>query len=144
MRHARPIALSLLGAATTLLVAAGPAFASTHATSSQASAVAKAVRSSHVDDIDDVPTKRYTVTNIRISTVSKAWAMASLAPTKAYRNSFQPATLVAVKPAGTREWIVVDLGTAEVGCGIAPNRVLADLLGLKGTEVPCPTGTGIS
>ena len=143
MRQVRPIALSLLGVAT-FIVSTGPALASTHATSSQASAVARAVRSSHVDDIDKVPTKRYTVTNVRISTVSNAWAMASLAPTKAYRNSFQPATVVAIRPAGTREWIVVDLGTAEVGCGIAPNRVLTDLLGLKGTEVPCPTGTGIS
>jgi hypothetical protein len=141
MRQVRPIALSLLGAVT-LLAAAGPALASTHATSSQSSAVARAVRSSHVDDIDKVSTKRYAVTNVRISTVSKAWAMASLAPTKAYRNSFQSATIVAVKPAGTREWIVVDLGTAEVGCGIAPDRVLSDLLGLKGTEVPCPTGVG--
>jgi hypothetical protein len=143
MRQVRLTALSLFGAAS-LLVLAGTALASTHATSSQAGAVASAVRSSHVDDIDKVPTKRYTVTNVRISTVSKAWAMASLVPTKAYRNSFQSATVVAVKPAGTREWVVVDLGTAEVGCGIAPNRVLADLLGLKGTEVPCPTGTGIS
>jgi hypothetical protein len=96
-----------------------------------------------VDDIDKVPAKRYSVTNVRISTVSKAWAMASLVPTKGYRNTFQPASVVAVKPAGTREWVVVDLGTAQVGCGIAPNRVLTDLLGLKGTEVPCPTGAGI-
>lgn len=143
MRQIRPVALALLGAAT-LLVPAGAALASTHATSSQASAVARAVRSSHVEDIDKVPTKRYTVTNVRISTVSKAWAMASLVPTKAYRNSFQSATAVAVRPAGTHEWIVVDLGSAEVGCGMAPNRVLADLLGLQGTEMPCPTGTGIS
>jgi len=97
-----------------------------------------------VDDIDKTPTNRYTVTNVRISTVSKAWAMASLVPTKAYRNKFQAATAVAVKPAGTREWVIVDLGTAEVGCGIAPNPVLTDLLGLKGGEVPCPTGTGIA
>jgi hypothetical protein len=142
MRQIRPVALALLGA--TLLVPAGAALASTHATSSQASAVARAVRSSYVEDVDKVPTKRYTVTNVRISTVSKAWAMASLVPTKAYRNSFQSATAVAVRPAGTHVWIVVDLGSAEVGCGMAPNRVLADLLGLQGTEMPCPTGTGIS
>jgi hypothetical protein len=143
MSQTRLITLSLMGAAS-LLMSAGEALASTHATSSQASAVAKAVRTSPVDDIDKVPTKRYSVTNVRISTVSKAWAMASLVPREAYRNTFQTATVVAVKPAGTREWVVVDLGTAEVGCGIAPNRVLSDLLGLKGTEVPCPTGAGIS
>jgi len=143
MRHVRLTVLSLLGAVS-FLTAAGEALASTHATSSQASAVAKAVRRSSVDDIDKVPAKRYRVSDVRISTVSRAWAMASLLPTKAYRNTFQPATVVAVKPAGTREWVVVDLGTAQVGCGIAPNQVLSDLLGLKGSEVPCPTGTGIS
>jgi hypothetical protein len=142
MNHVRLTALSLLGAAS-LLIPAGEALASTRATSSQASAVAKAVRSSPVDDIDKVPANRYSVTNVRISVVSRAWAMGSLVPTKAYRNKFQPATVVAVKPAGTREWVVVDLGTAEVGCGIAPNEVLSDLLGLKGSEVPCATGTGI-
>jgi hypothetical protein len=143
MRHVRLTLLSLLGVVL-FLTAAGEALASTRATSSQASAVAKAVRRSSVDDIDKVPAKRYSVKDVRISTVSKAWAMASLVPTKAYRNTFQPATVVAVKPAGTREWVVVDLGTAQVGCGIAPNLVLSDLLGLKGSEVPCPTGTGIS
>jgi hypothetical protein len=94
MRHVRLMTLSLLGAAA-LLTGGGEALASTHATSSQASAVAKAVRRSPVDDVDKVPTKRYTVTNVRISTVSRAWAMASLVPTKAFRNSFQPATVVA-------------------------------------------------
>jgi hypothetical protein len=142
MRKVHLTALLMMGAAWFLL-ATGDTLASTHATSSQASAVAKAVGRSPVDDIDKVPAKRYSVTNVRISVVSKAWAMASLVPTKAYRNTFQAATVVAVKPAGTREWVVVDLGTAEVGCGIAPNKVLADLLGLKGSEVPCPTGSGI-
>lgn len=128
----------------TATAAAVAAAASTHATSPQAAAVAKAVRSTHVDDMNKVPSKRYTVTNVRISTVSKSWAMASIEPTKAYRNSFQSAIAVAVRPAGTREWVVVDVGSAQVGCGIAPNAVLADLLGLKGGETPCPSGTGIS
>ncbi|MGH2902188.1 MAG: hypothetical protein ACRDK7_01120, partial [Solirubrobacteraceae bacterium] len=34
--------------------------------------------------------------------------------------------------------------TAEVGCGIAPDPVLADLLGLKAGEQPCAPGEGIS
>ena len=143
MRPLHISTISLLGIVLTLATA-GDAIASTHATSSQASAVAKAVRSSPVDDINKVPTNRYTIGNIRISTVSKSWAMASLTATSAYRNRFQAATAVAVRPAGTREWVVVDVGTAEVGCGIAPNRVLSDLLGLKGAETPCPSGTGIA
>lgn len=127
----------VLGGATTAL-------ASKRASRSQASAVAEAVRSSPVGGINRVPTGRYTVTNVRVSTVSPAWAMASVMPTKAFRNRFQSATVVAVKPAGTRRWVVVDLGSAEVGCGIAPDAVLADLLGLKSGEAPCPPGEGIA
>jgi len=97
-----------------------------------------------VGGIDRVPAKRYRVTKVKISTVSRAWAIASLVPAKGYRRSFQPATAILVNPAGTRSWVLVDLGSAEVGCGIAPDAVLADLLGLKAGETPCPPGEGIS
>jgi hypothetical protein len=126
------------------LVLAAGALARKNATPTQAKAVSQAVTSSPVGGINKVPTRRYTVTNVKISTVSKAWAMASLVPTKAFRKSFQAATVVAVQPAGTSKWVVVDLGSAEVGCGIAPNAVLADLLGLKRGESPCPPGEGIA
>ena len=52
--------------------------------------------------------------------------------------------MLAVKLAGKSTWVVVDAGTAEVGCGIAPDPVLADLLGLKAGEQPCAPGEGIS
>jgi hypothetical protein len=143
MRNARVVALSLLGAGS-FLIPAGAALASTRATNAQASAVASAVRSSPVGGMNKVPTKRYKVTNVRISSVSKAWAMASLEPTKGYQTTFQAATVLAVQPAGTHTWVVVDLGSAEVGCGIAPNPVLADLLGLKRNQAPCPPGKGIA
>jgi hypothetical protein len=124
---------------------AGTALANKSASRSQANAVAQAIRSSPVAQINRVPTNRYRVTRVRISTVSSAWAMASLVPTKAFRNTFQSAIVVAVKPAGPRSrWVVVDLGSAQVGCGIAPNVVLADLLGLKSGESPCGPGEGIS
>jgi hypothetical protein len=125
-------------------VLAASAFARRNATRTQANAVAQAAKSSPVGGINRVSTNRYTVANVKISTVSKAWAMASLAPAKAFRNSFQAAAIVAVQPAGTGRWVVVDLGSAEVGCGIAPNAVLADLLGLKRGESPCPPGEGIA
>jgi hypothetical protein len=136
-------------AALVLLVAlavwgAGTALASKSASRSQATAVAQAVRSSPVGGINKVPTSRYSVRRVRISTVSSAWAMASLVPTKAARNKFQASTAVLVKPAGGSRWVVVDVGSAQVGCGIAPNAVLADLLGLKSGESPCPMGEGIS
>jgi hypothetical protein len=126
------------------LVLAAAAPARKNATPRQANAVAQAVKSSPVGGINKVPSNRYTVTNVRISTVSKAWAMASLKATRAFRNSFQAATIVAVQPAGTSKWVVVDLGSAQVGCGIAPNAVLADLLGLKRGESPCPPGEGVA
>lgn len=123
---------------------AASAFASQRASRSQANAVTQAVRSSPVGGIDKVPARRYTVGKVRISTLSRAWAMASLVPTRASRNTFQTATVIAVRLAGTRTWVVVDLGSAQVGCGIAPNAVIADLLGLRSGESPCLPGDGIA
>jgi hypothetical protein len=60
-----------------------------------------------------------------------------LVATSAFKSKFQNAFVVAVKLAGTSRWVVVDLGSAEVGCGIAPNKVLADLFK---TNRPCPVG----
>jgi hypothetical protein len=143
MRHHHVAALPVLVLLAVLSLAA-TAFAARNATRSQASAIARAVRSSPVAGIDKVPARHYRVVNVRISTVSSAWAMASLTPTKAARDNFQPAIVLAIEPAGTRSWTVVDLGSAEVGCGIAPNAVLADLLALKSGESPCPPGEGVS
>jgi hypothetical protein len=143
MSQRRFVALALL-AALAFAALATSALARRNATRAQANAVAQAVKSSPVGGINKVPTKRYVVTKVKISTVGKAWAMASLQPTKAFRTRFQAASVVAVQPAGTSRWVVVDLGTAEVGCGIAPNAVLADLLGLKAGESPCPPGEGIA
>ncbi|MGZ4233173.1 MAG: hypothetical protein ACXVS6_23055 [Solirubrobacteraceae bacterium] len=81
------------------------------------------------------------VTGQRISTVSKSWAIAQLVAAPAFRTTFQNATVLAIRAAGTNGWVVVDFGTAEVGCGIAPNKVLADLFK---TKQPCPPGQGIS
>jgi hypothetical protein len=93
-----------------------------------------------VGGINKVPTSKYRVTGQRVSTVSKHWAIAQLVATPASRATFQNATVLAIRPAGTNGWVVVDVGTAEVGCGIAPNKVLADLFK---TKTPCPPGQGI-
>ena len=69
------------------------------------------------------------------------WAIAQLVARPAFRTTFQNATVLAIRAAGTNGWVVVDLGAAEVGCGIAPNKVLADLFKAK---TPCPLGQGIS
>ena len=44
-----------------------------------------------------------------------------------------------VNLAGTRTWVVVDLGSAQVGCGIVPTAVISDLLG---GDAGCPPGSG--
>lgn len=100
-------------------------------------ALTNAVHASSVGGINRIPRSHYRVTAERVSSVSSAWATAQLAATPAARSSFQNVAVVAVRPAGTHRWVVVDLGSAEVGCGIAPNKVLADLFN---TKRPCPLG----
>lgn len=143
MRVGRSASITLV-IAITAAIPISPAVASKSATPSQFTALSRAIRTSPVGGMDRVPARRYRVSHVRISTVSRAWASASLVPTKAFRRTFQAAYVVAVRLAGTGTWVVVDLGSAEVGCGTAPNAVLSDLLGLKGGEQPCPPGAGIS
>lgn len=129
---------AMVGAAA--MVYAAPAGASRAATARERQGITNAVRTSGVGGINKVPRNRYTVTGQRVSTVSRNWASARLVATPAFRSTFQNATVVAVKLAGTNFWVVVDVGSGEIGCGIAPNRVLADLFR---TNTPCPRG-GIS
>jgi hypothetical protein len=143
MRHARSAAIALAVAALALTLSSS-ALASKRATPAQVKALIRAVRTTPVAGIDKVPTNRYQVSGVKISTVGKAWATASLVPTKRFQGTFQGAYVLAVQLAGTGSWVVVDAGSAEVGCGIAPDPVLADLLGLKAGEQPCPPGEGIA
>ncbi len=137
---ARLVALAVL--ATFAL--SGTALASRNATSAQLRALTRAIRATPVAGIDKIPTNRYRVTRAKISTVSTSWASAWVEPTKRFQATLQGIEVLAVKPGGTSTWVVVDAGTAEVGCGIAPDPVLADLLGLKAGEQPCAPGEGIS
>lgn len=132
------LALVLAGAALSIVFVAS-AEASRAPTRSQQSALTSAVHASSVGGLNRVPQRAYRVTGVRISSVSSSWAMADLTATRAYRSTFQNASVIAVKLAGTRRWVVVDLGSAQVGCGIAPDKVLADLFQ---TKDPCPPGTG--
>jgi hypothetical protein len=126
---------------TTAMVCAAPAGASRAANANERRALTTAVHASPVGGINKVPRSHYRVTGQRVSTVSKAWAIAQMVATPPSRTTFQNATVLAIRPAGTNGWVVVDVGTAEVGCGIAPNKVLADLFK---TKTPCPPGQGIS
>ena len=114
-----------------------PAEASRAANAKERSALTAAVHATRVAGLNTVPRSHYRVTGQRVSTVSRNWASARLVATPAARSTFQNAIVVAVKPAGTNQWVVVDLGSADVGCGIAPNKVLADLFK---TTTPCPSG----
>ena len=136
--RAASVAALVIAAAMAL---ATPAGASRAANAKERRALANAVHVSPVGGIDTVPRSHYRVTGQRVSTVSTSWAIARLSATPAFRTTFQDAIVLAIRPAGTNGWVVVDLGTAEVGCGIAPNKVLADLFK---TKHPCPPGQGLS
>jgi hypothetical protein len=121
-------------------ILAAPAGASRAANAKERGGLTAAVHASQVGGLNKIPQSQYRVTDQRVSTVSNHWATAQLVATPAFRDSFQNATVIAVRLAGSSQWVVVDLGTADVGCGIAPDKVLADLFK---TSQPCPSG-GIS
>jgi hypothetical protein len=119
------------------LVATAPASAARRANAQQRTALAAAIKSSPVADIDRVPTRKYRVTGATVSTVSSSWALANITPTRAARGTLQGGVAVAVRLAGTRQWVVVDFGSSEVGCSIAPDAVLADLYGVRSVRGMC-------
>jgi len=119
---------------TTFVASAG---ASRAPSNRERTALTNAVHGSSVGGINRIPRSRYRVTDQRVSSVSSSWATAQLVAAPAARSTFQNVAVVAVRPAGTQRWVVVDLGSAEVGCGIAPNKVLADLFN---TKRPCALG----
>lgn len=116
---------------------AAPAGASRAPKGNEAQALASAVSGSPVAGVNRVPKSQYRVSGQRVSTVSSSWAKEQLVARNGFQSTFQDATVVAVKLAGTARWVVVDLGSSEVGCGIAPNKVLSDLFKVKD---PCPSG----
>lgn len=125
------------------LLATAPAGAARKATRAQTAALAKAVFSSPLGGGDPDFKARYRVIDAKISTVSRSWATATVAPKPRWAMSLQGGYVIAVQPAGTKSWVVVDFGSADVGCGIAPNSVIADLLGIKTIASVCPPGTGV-
>lgn len=134
--RSRVLPLILTGATLFLILVASAG--ARRAPSSQArTALIAAVHTSSVGGLNKIPRSHYRVTGAQISSVSSSWASAQLIATAAYRSRFQNVTIVAVQPAGTSRWVVVDLGSAQVGCGIAPDKVLQDLYR---TKRPCASG----
>lgn len=81
-------------------------------------AVTTAVRTSEFTE--GVPASSYRVTGLR---TSGSWATVTLTPAK--NAELDPATVVLRRTSGT--WSVVDLGTAGVGCDVAPAAAIAAL-----------------
>ncbi len=119
-------------------LAAGPAAAKKSPTRAQAAAITAAVRSTTLGGANKLPKRWYTVNRIAISSLSPSWALAWQTATKAGEGKFQPAYFILVQPQGAKRWTVVSLGTALVGCGVAPDVVIKDLTGGG-----CPPGEGI-
>jgi hypothetical protein len=135
----RLAAAALIGTSVAMIFA-GSAGASRSPKGGERQAIDNAVLATRVAGLNQVPRSHYRITGERVSTVSSSWAKAEIVARAGFKNSFQNAIVVEVRPAGTRQWVVVDLGSAQVGCGIAPDKVLADLFKVK---TPCPPGTGI-
>lgn len=125
------------------LLTALPASAARKATRSETAALSKAVFQSPLGGGDPDFAARFRVTGAKVSTVSKAWATANVVPKPRYARSLQGGYVIAVQPAGTKSWVVVDFGSADVGCGIAPTPVIADLLNVKPAKNACPPGSGV-
>jgi hypothetical protein len=140
-RSALAAGLSIALAVPVALAIAVPAGASRKASAQQRRALTAAVQRTPVAGLNKIPKSNYRVTGQRISTVSRNWAIAYTKPASAHETTFQPGYVIAVEPAGTRAWVVVDAGSSMVGCGIAPTAVIADLLGVKKGQA-CPAGTG--
>ncbi|HEU4658144.1 MAG TPA: hypothetical protein VFR97_11485 [Capillimicrobium sp.] len=127
---------ALAAAGLALGTFASPAVAAKAPTKSQARHIEKAVRA----QTDNLNPKWFEVDRIKISSLSRSWALAWQTATKRGEGKFQPAYFILVQPTGiTKDWTVVSYGTALVGCGIAPDSVIKDLTGGDG----CPPGEGI-
>ena len=115
-RAARAVSAAGLAAAALL----APVSAAVAAAVVEGPAVEEAVRTSPLTA--GVDPAAYVVADVRLAAADPAWAAARIAPVPG--AALDPADVVLRDVAG--RWEVVELGTAEVGCGTAPAPVLAD------------------
>ena len=114
--------LLLAVAAAWLAVCAGSAVASRPAHPDEKRAIARAAKRS--PDTQGVRGK-FDVVHVRISTVDRHWARASLRPKRPFRHQFDTATAALHLADG--HWRLRSLGTADVGCAIHRAAVRRDL-----------------
>jgi hypothetical protein len=133
--HAR--SLGVLGAVAFAAAAWAPsADAARSPTAAQRSAITKAVQTASVAGLNTLPRSHYKVTGVKISTVNPNWAVADLTPVGVAKTTLQSGYGVLVLLAGTKTWVLLDFGSAGVGCGYLSSRVLNDLVG-KGASNEC-------
>lgn len=135
--------LAAAAALLACLLASSTASAARNATRQERTALAKAVFASPMGRGDPQFKRQYETRGARVSTVSRYWAKVLIVARPRYVSRLQGGYAIAVRPAGGSAWVLVDFGTADVGCGIAPNSVLADLLGVKTIAAVCPPGQGV-
>jgi hypothetical protein len=116
-------------------VIAGPAIAAKQPTAKQTVAIERAVLNS--PELKRIPSNRYRIVGERVSTASRYWAYAQVRPRAAFQDTMDDAEVILVRPADSRRRIAVDFGTGLVGCGLAPEAVIADLRGVSITQA-CP------
>ena len=91
-------------------------------TNSEAAAITKAVKTSALTR--GVPSTRYDVRNIRISTVDSSFAAGDVVPKPKFRGTVQQAVVLLHRR--NHRWVLVDIGGA-MGCPGASKAVLRDL-----------------
>ena len=118
-----------------------PAAGGRPATTAEARAIVKAYSSSPLGEVNQLPRANYRFVGIRVSKIAPSWATAWQLPTPATGATFQPASGVLVRVAvtlkGAGPWVLVGVGSSDVGCVVAPKRVLTDL------HLGCAPGTGL-
>lgn len=129
----RRLAASILCALVLSATLAGTAAAGTGPGNQRAGIV------SALDTLLGADRSKVTYRGIKVTSVpDNVWAIANVDAKPAFEATFQSFVTVLVKVPDLQSqfrWVVADLGTAFVGCGVAPAPVLRDL---TGTRRPCP------
>lgn len=112
-----------VASATQGIVVSGPA-ASAAGTDDPAATKRSIIRAvTQSEELADLPSVAYEVGSVTVSRADRAWARAIIEPRAT--DAFDRADVVLRRQGDT--WSVADLGTIDVGCGIAPRNVLRDL-----------------
>jgi hypothetical protein len=132
----RARSLAALAAIGLAAVWAPSADAAKRATGTQLNAITRAMHTATVAGLNTIPRSHYKVTGAKISTINPNWAVADLTPVGAAKDTLQSGYGILVLLAGTKTWVLVDFGSAEVGCGYLASNVLDDLVG-RGASRAC-------